>query len=144
MSKDDSYARLSYSTCFAGAVGSLLTYIVSKYPNDVFWGAIMFVIPPVTLVVYTITDFIESRARDWWASREEKADVEFIVKECDSIIKDETIASNDRDEALRTRNLARMSVIKNKAERLKKHEVTSSSASAHASKRNRSPKVKAS
>lgn len=85
MAKDDPYAGLSYSTCFAGAVGSLLTYVVSKYPEDIFWGGVLYVIPPITLIVYTITDFGEARVREWWASRAEKADVDFILQECDSI-----------------------------------------------------------
>jgi ElaB/YqjD/DUF883 family membrane-anchored ribosome-binding protein len=143
MAKDDPYARLSYSTCFAGAVGSLLTYVVSKYPDDVFWGGVLYVIPPITLVVYTITDFVESRVSDWWSSRAEKADVDFILQECDSILKDQAVTSSDREEVLATRNHARMSMLKNKAERLKKHAVATPRAQDQAPKRNRSAKAKA-
>ncbi|MEX5552257.1 hypothetical protein [Pseudomonas pergaminensis] len=142
MAKDDAYSGLSYSTCFAGAVGSLLTYVVSKYPQDVFWGGVLYVIPPITLVVYTITDFGEARVREWWASRTEKADVDFILKECDSILKDQSVTNSDKEEALATRNLARMSVMKNKAERLKKHAVPASHIQNQAVKRNNSAKAK--
>jgi ElaB/YqjD/DUF883 family membrane-anchored ribosome-binding protein len=142
MSKDDSYAKLSFSTCFAGAVGSLLTYVVGEYPDDKFWRGVMYVIPPLTLVVYTVTDFIESRVKEWWADKSEKADVDFIVQECESILKDDAVGDEHKAEALETRNNAKMSALKNKVQRLKKHAVVEPNTVSANAKRNRPATVK--
>jgi hypothetical protein len=138
MGKDDSYAKLSYSTCFAGAVGSLLTFVVGEYPDDKFWRGVLYVIPPLTLIVYTVTDFIESRIREWWADKSEKADVDLVIKECESILKDDVVGDEHKAVALETRNNAKMNSLKNKAQRLKKHEVEDASYRAVSAKRNRS------
>jgi hypothetical protein len=138
MSKDESYAKLSFSTCFAGAVGSLFTYIVGEYPDDKFWHGVMYLIPPLTLVTYTITNFIETIIREWWANKSEKSDVEFIVQECESILKDDTVGEEHKALALETRNNAKMSTLKNKAQRLKKHEVVDAELPVANAKRNRS------
>lgn len=138
MSKEESYAKLRISTCLAGAVGSLLTYIVGEYPSDKFWRGVMYLIPPLTLVIYTITDFIETEVKQWWANRSEKSDVDFVVKECDDILKDDTVSEEHKAIALETRNNAKMGSLKNKAQRLKKHEVVEADFRVANAKRNRS------
>lgn len=138
MEQNDSYAKLSYSACFAGALGSLLTYVVGEFPDDKFWGGVMYLIPPATLVTYTITDFTESRIRAWWANKSEKNDVDFVIQECDSILKDDSVGDEDKAFALEARNNARMGSLKNKVQRLKKHEVAEVDTQTTKGKRNRS------
>ncbi|MNJ53345.1 hypothetical protein D3C77_487300 [compost metagenome] len=89
-------------------------------------------------MTYTLTDFIESRVREWWAAKSEKADVDFIVQECESILKDDAVGDEHKAVALETRNNAKMSSLKNKAQRLKKHEVIEADFRATNAKRNRS------
>ncbi|MDT8923809.1 hypothetical protein RBE51_13395 [Pseudomonas taiwanensis] len=138
MSKENSYAGLSFSTCIAGALGSVLTFLVGEYPDDRFWRGFMYAIPPITLIVYTVIEFVETRIREWWANRSEKADVDLVVKESESILKDDSVGDAHKAEALETRNNAKMSSLKNKARRLKKHELVESEVRSATSKRNRS------
>lgn len=137
MSKEESYAKLRISTCLAGAIGSLLTYIVGEYPDDKFWGGVMYLIPPLTLIVYTFTGFVESSIREWWANKSEKADVDFVVRECEDILKDDTVSEEHKAVALEARSNAKMGSLNNKVKRLKKHEVVEADFSAANSKNNR-------